>query len=125
MQETLADVEAISRAHDGGTDVLFYGEHFFVANESVKEQYPAVPNWLNRMPLSWYLERGNATVDSANEIVEVDGQAPVVITRAKHYEEVDRRLDGYVDFTYELTSSDTETVFFIDETALERVRQHE
>lgn len=116
LQTTLSEVETISRTNEG-TDVLFYGDHFYVANESVKEQFPAVPNWLNRMPLSWYLERGDATVDSTTDIQEVRGEAPIIIARAEHYGELNPRLSGYTALTYEITSSNTETVFFIKDSA--------
>ncbi|MFW6385210.1 MAG: TIGR03663 family protein, partial [Halodesulfurarchaeum sp.] len=118
MQDTVADVEAVSRAHDGGTDVLFYGEHFYVENESDNEEFPAVPDWLNRMPLPWYLERSGAVVDSSTSSQSIDGDVPVVITRAENYDEVSRHLSGYDDYTYELTSTDTETVFFVDRSYL-------
>ncbi len=117
LQPTVADIEAISGTNQG-TDVLFYGEHFYLANESAKEQFPSQGNWLHRMPLSWYLERGNATVDSTTDIQSVTGETPVIIARAEHYGDLSQRLTGYRALTYEITSSDTETVFFIKESAL-------
>ncbi|MFB6113929.1 MAG: flippase activity-associated protein Agl23 [Halodesulfurarchaeum sp.] len=118
MHETLSDVERIAQEHEGGPDVRFYGKHFYIPNESVKEQFPSHPDWLNRMPLPWYLERGNANVNSTTNIQNVTGEAPVIIARAKHYAAIERRVAGYSDETYELTATDTETVFFIDRSYL-------
>jgi len=118
LQPRFADIDAIA-AQNEGTDVLFYGDHFYLADESAKEQFPSQGNWLNRMPLSWYLEKSDATVDSTVELAEVQGDVPVVIARAEHYGELQGRLEGYEALTYEITSTNTETVFFIKTSALE------
>ncbi len=118
LQPRFADIEAVVPENEG-TDVLFFGDHFFLANESAKEQYPSQGNWLNRMPLSWYLERSDATVDSTTSLNDVDGEAPIVIARAEHYGDLESRLPGYKAYTYEITSTNTETVFFVKQSALE------
>ncbi|MFB6267610.1 MAG: flippase activity-associated protein Agl23 [Halodesulfurarchaeum sp.] len=116
LQPTLADIEVIAETNEG-VDVRYYGDHFFVANESGAHTYPAPSNWYNRLPLPWYLERFGATVDSTATIEQINGSAPVIITRAEHYSKVDQQLSGYRALTYQLTSSGTETVFFIDRSA--------
>jgi uncharacterized protein (TIGR03663 family) len=121
LHPTFAEIQTISGSNEG-TDVLFYGDHFYLANESAKEQFPSQGNWLNRMPLSWYLEKGDSEVDSTTTLQDVDGEAPVVIARAEHYGDLAPRLQGYKALTYEITSSNTETVFFIKESALEDAR---
>lgn len=118
MQPRFAEIDAIAPENEG-TDVLFYGEHFYLANESAKDQYPSEGNWLNRMPLSWYLERADASVDSTRRLDEVDGEAPIVIARADHFDDLDSRLEGYDAYTYEITSSGTETVFFVKRSAVD------
>ncbi|UWG47597.1 putative membrane-bound mannosyltransferase [Halanaeroarchaeum sp. HSR-CO] len=115
MQATLEDVESIA-ASNGGTDVLFYGEHFYVANESEPQEGP---NWTNRFPLTWYLDRADADLASTKRPGDLDDPPPVVIARASDYSTVNDSLDGYESLTYELTSRGTETVFFIDRSALE------
>ncbi|MFW6003801.1 MAG: flippase activity-associated protein Agl23 [Halanaeroarchaeum sp.] len=116
LQGTLADVETIAETNSG-TDVLFYGEHFYVANES---EPTAGPHWTNRFPLTWYLERADADLDSTKNPHALEDAPPVVVARASDYSTVNERLEGYDTVTYELTSRGTETVFFIDRSALER-----
>ncbi|WP_232688188.1 flippase activity-associated protein Agl23 [Halobacterium zhouii] len=119
MGETLATVRSVARANEG-TDVFFYGSHFNIRNESVAA-YPhqGIPqHWFWRLPLNWYLERASAETDSAATRRELAGvDAPVVITRAKHYRTVEPTLDGYESWTYELTSSNTVIVVFVDRSA--------
>ncbi|MFB6110189.1 MAG: flippase activity-associated protein Agl23 [Halodesulfurarchaeum sp.] len=121
LRPTLSDIRTLSR-ENAGTDVVFYGEHFAVESESVAMRYPASSDWLNRLPLAWYLERADARTASAMSPEQIDGNPPVVIARVKHYGELDDRLPGYVARTYELTASGTETVFFLDRSALNNTR---
>ncbi len=117
LQATLEDIEAIAQQNEG-TDVVFYGDHFAVPDESVADQPPASSNWLNRMPLAWYLERADVRTDSATTRGGIVGDPPVVIARVEHYSDLSDRLDGYEARTYEITATGTETVFFFDERAL-------
>jgi uncharacterized protein (TIGR03663 family) len=121
LRPTLEDIEALSQANEG-TDVVFYGEHFAVADESVADQYPVGSDWLNRMPIAWYLERADARTASAMTVGQIEGEPPVVIARVEHYGELVDRLPGYEARTYELTASGTETVFFLDRSALNNTR---
>ncbi|MFB6094152.1 MAG: flippase activity-associated protein Agl23 [Halanaeroarchaeum sp.] len=114
MQETLADVERIA-ATNAGTDVRFYGDHFYVANESNPR---GGPNWTNRFPLTWYLARANASIESTKRLAAVTGEAPIVIARAEHYAELAERLEGYDARTFAITATNTETVVFVDRSAL-------
>ena len=131
MSSTLATVESVSMAHDGATDVVFFGDHFYVAGDYDPGDPASLAgtDWFNRLPLNWYLERGGATVEStrtrtaltacADEAVP-DGSAicdaPVVITRADHYSALAPSLmeRGYESRTYELTSTNTAIVVFVD-----------
>ena len=116
MGDTLATIGSVSRANEG-TDVFFYGSHFFVQDESVAKHPSAdVPQkWFWRLPLNWYLERAGAETDSAVTQRRLSGvDAPVVVTRAEHYLAVESALDGYESWTYELTSSNTVIVVFVD-----------
>ncbi|AKH97725.1 membrane-bound mannosyltransferase [Halanaeroarchaeum sulfurireducens] len=114
LQETLSDVERIADSNTG-TDVLFYGDQFYVANES---RPSAGENWSNRLPVSWYLERADAEVESTMQVGGLSDPPPVVIARASDYSEVNAELDGYEALAYELTATGTETVFFLDRSAL-------
>ena len=116
MGDTLATVDSVARANDG-TDVFFYGAHFFVQNESVADRPNGdIPQkWFWRLPLNWYLERAGAQTDSAVTLPRLEQtSAPVVITRAEHYRAVESSLDGYESWTYELTSSNTVFIVFVD-----------
>ncbi|MFB6132441.1 MAG: flippase activity-associated protein Agl23 [Halanaeroarchaeum sp.] len=114
LQQTLADVARIAAANEG-TDVLFYGEHFYVTNESAPLEGP---NWTNRFPLPWYLERAHAVTNSTKRPAGLADPPPVVIARAKHYSTVNERLEGYDALAYELTAPNTETIFFVEQSAL-------
>jgi len=141
MTETLQRVERVSAAHDGDTDVLFFGCHFHVPDQATDpcgitgtgaqnpETAAAVGgNWLHRLPLSWYLERAGAETDSAldrSALEETD--APVVVTRVEPaYGSDQGETYGYGDYgplladrgyesrTYELTSTNTVVLVFVD-----------
>jgi uncharacterized protein (TIGR03663 family) len=135
MHDTLATVERVAAANDG-TDVLYYGDHFYAhgeptGGEAVEPGDLAGTNWFHRLPLPWYTERagaatdstlklsaGTATGESRSPAVETT-DAPVVVTRAKHYTDVAEHLEprGYESWTYELTSSNTDFVIFVDTNA--------
>ncbi|AHG03430.1 mannosyltransferase [Halobacterium sp. DL1] len=122
MGETLATVESVAESYDDGTDVLFYGGHFHVRGEYDETSPGSVggTNWFNRLPLNWYLERADAQTDStlvASAAQQTD--APVVIARASHYDDLAPTLSerGYTSWTYELTSTNTLFVVFVDEDA--------
>jgi uncharacterized protein (TIGR03663 family) len=131
MRATLDAVESVAEAHEDGTDVAFVGDHFYVRKnyDGTDPASVAGTDWFNRFPLNWYLERSDATVASTldgNDLVNCDQSvgtrnpdacgAPVVITRAKHYDDVAPLLSerGYDSWTYELTSTNTIFVVFID-----------
>ena len=118
MQETLADVEAIAADHVG-TDVLFFGDHFAVADETVADDPPGSSDWLNRLPLAWYLERSGATTDSATAVEDIEEPPPVVIARVEHYGDLAPILPEHEAAAYEITSHGTETIVFVDRSALE------
>jgi len=128
MRATLDRVERIAPANDG-TDVLYYGSHFHVATDYDPGDPASVSgtDWFNRLPLPWYTERAGAVTDSTtrltapetaaeNDTVSVaTTDAPVVITRAEHYEDVRGQLgDEYEGWTYELTARNTVVVVFVD-----------
>jgi uncharacterized protein (TIGR03663 family) len=131
MSDTLATVESVASAHDGDPDVVFYGEHFHVSKDIDPSDPESVSgtNWFNRLPLNWYLERGDATVAStmtesaltvcATDAADSDAplcEAPVVIMRVDHYAELAPSLTerGYESRTYELTSTNTVIVVFVN-----------
>ncbi len=117
LQDELAVIESIARTTEG-TDVVWYGDHFAVSDETIADQYPANSQWLNRMPIAWYIERAGGTTASATEPSEIPDGAPVVIARVEHYGELADRMEGYDARTYEITATGTETIFFVDHQAL-------
>ncbi|WP_353635345.1 flippase activity-associated protein Agl23 [Halobacterium sp. NMX12-1] len=127
MRATIERIDRIAPGNDG-TDVLYYGSHFHVTGEYDASDPDSVEgtNWFNRLPLPWYTERADAVTDSTtrltepavagNETVSVETtDAPVVVTEAKHYQEVRERLGSeYEGWTYELTARNTIIVVFVD-----------
>lgn len=120
LSAPMAAVDSVAATNEG-TDVLYYGSHFYVGGV----QNPASPDqakgdWFNRLPLPWYLELADAEADSSVRLLEIhDTEAPVVIARAKHYTDVAPILyeRGYTSKTYALTSTNTAVVVFVDESA--------
>ncbi len=124
-------LDAIDRAaaDSTGLDVLWYGDHLLVEDESMAHRLPlADGEWYNRLPLPWYLELANATVNSTATPDGLDdwlsrAAPPVVITCQgpdecpddEELEELRLRLDGYAERRYEGRQFTLEFVFFIDE----------
>ncbi|WP_135851415.1 flippase activity-associated protein Agl23 [Halorussus salinus] len=102
-----------------GTDVLYYGSDFYVADESENDRWAAGGGWYDRLPLPWYTEMYGAEVDSTTDVQEIESNPPpVVVARAGDRQVVAQQLDGYRAFEEELTLWGSETVFFVDEEAL-------
>jgi uncharacterized protein (TIGR03663 family) len=131
MRETLVAIESVAEANEDGTDVAFFGSHFYVGQEYDGSDPGSVAgtDWFNRFPLNWYLERADASVDSTLDARDITTcsdslpdrefagcDAPVVVTRAKHYPELAPALAGrgYASWTYELTSTNTVFVVLVD-----------
>jgi len=103
-----------------GFDVVWYGEHFYVANESSANRLPAGGNWYNRLPLPWYLERYDANVtstDDANQLALLVQREhpPVIITRQQDQGDIESDLSGYRSYTYEYRQWGENIVFYVDE----------
>ena len=131
LQPTL---ERIEIAIDGneGTDALFFGQAFYVANESSADRLPAGGNWYNRLPLAWYLEKHGAEVDSTRDVAELrdlvdEERPPVVVVRNKDDGQIRSYMDGYVRSEHELTlwvsGEGEKTVFYIDRSRLSEAGQ--
>ncbi|WP_227376050.1 flippase activity-associated protein Agl23 [Haladaptatus halobius] len=123
---TLEKMQAVSRANENGTDVLYYGYIneqsdyiFYVPDESDNDRWPAANSWYNRLPLPWYTELSNASVDSTmkNEILR-NRRPPVVITRTEKKPDIDQYLNGYVAYDHELTLHGSETTIYVKQSAL-------
>ena len=121
MRPALDAVHRASRENQQGLDVLWYGEHFHVANKTDMEQLPVRGGeWYNRLPMPWYLERfGSETNSTKDPIYAADTVAterpPVVLTRGEETGEITLEDDGYRDFCYEFRQFDEEIVFYFDE----------
>jgi uncharacterized protein (TIGR03663 family) len=120
LSAPMASIDSVAATNEG-TDVLYYGRHFFVSGVQNPE-YPseAKGNWFNRLPLPWYTALADARVDSTVRLSDVrNSAAPVVVIRAKHYTDVAPILyeRGYTSKTYELTSTGTPIVVFVNESA--------
>jgi len=116
---TLETMERVVAENDG-TDVLWYGSDFYVADESENDDWAAGGGWYDRLPIPWYTELYGAEVDSTNDLGDVAADPPpVVIARADDRAAVADELDGHRAFEHELTIYGSETVFFVDEAYLD------
>ncbi|MFB6155267.1 MAG: flippase activity-associated protein Agl23 [Haloferacaceae archaeon] len=107
------DVLAASAGNDG-TDVLFYGQRFYLTDERAADEPPVPDQWGNRLPLPWYLERAGATTDSATSLSTYDGEIPpVVVADPAARDDLARRLTGYEATEYELALWDRNVVVFV------------
>jgi len=119
MGDTLAEIDGAVAANTNaaGPDVLYYGEHFYAAAEpsaAPNESFSEPGHWTWRLPLPWYFEAMGAETASTTREGTLNGTtAPVVVTRAKNYDVVAPKLEGYEATTYRLTATDTPTVFFV------------
>lgn len=95
LRPVLDRIERISRTHDEGPDVLYYGD-LAVADESVNDDPPAARSWYERLPLPWYTERASATVTNARSVEELPSELPpVVVVRPGQESAVADRMDSY------------------------------
>ncbi|WP_136715738.1 flippase activity-associated protein Agl23 [Halorientalis salina] len=115
IQPSLDRMAAASARNDNGTDVLLYGS-FFVDGAENATRSPACAKWFNSLPLPWYFEMHNSTVDCAQNSVQLDefesDPPPVIISRKSEQATVRQRFPDYWMATYELRTFGTETVFF-------------
>ncbi|WP_435152875.1 flippase activity-associated protein Agl23 [Haladaptatus sp. DFWS20] len=123
---TLEKMQAVSKANQQGTDVLYYGYVneqssyiFYVPDESDNDYWKPANGWYNRLPLPWYTELADANVDSTmqNETLE-NRKPPVVISRTEKQPDLDKHLPGYVAYDHELTLYGSETTVYIKKSAL-------
>ncbi len=83
----LHNLERISR-ENSGTDVMFYGNKFYSADETADDVYPITKSenaggWFPRLPLNWYLVTADAKMDSVQDPANVTrANAPIVIAPA-------------------------------------------
>ncbi|GGN19226.1 flippase activity-associated protein Agl23 [Halarchaeum nitratireducens] len=119
MTDTLAEIDGAvaANANAAGPDVLYYGGHFYAASEpsaAPDESFSEPGHWTRRLPLPWYFEAmGAETASVGHPDALNDTTAPVVVTRARNYDVVAPKLEGYEATTYRLTATDTPTVFFV------------
>ena len=124
MQPALEDVERAAQANQG-TDVVWYGEHFYVSDESSADRLPADGNWYHRLPMPWYLELYGANVTSTQDADELgrlvqEERPPVVLVRDQDRSEDDDFQSvmegaGYTTQTYEFRQWSEDLVFYVDE----------
>jgi uncharacterized protein (TIGR03663 family) len=114
------DLLGPAAAETEGLDVVWYGDHFLVENES-KASRLAVPDgeWYNRLPLPWYLEMhdANRTSTASSQELErlvTEERPPVIITRDAEAGEIRNALEDYREFRGRGRLSGLEFVIFVD-----------
>ncbi|PSP77721.1 TIGR03663 family protein [Halobacteriales archaeon QS_1_68_20] len=118
-----------------GIDVVYYGQRYYLANESATEYPPAADRynetggWFKRLPLPWYTEAAGAEVASARAPAGLEAALaddPAVIVAQKGYETDVRKLaeGDFRTFEYDLRApmdgpdSRTSVVIFVRESRL-------
>jgi predicted membrane-bound mannosyltransferase len=112
---TIQEMARLSRENEG-TDVLLVGEKL-VDGDTEARRHPPCAKWFNALPLPWYFEKDDVTVECAMNATSLENPAdrpPVVITRKGERSAVEAALgSGYGSETYELRLWGTETTFFL------------
>ncbi|SFP38321.1 TIGR03663 family protein [Halolamina pelagica] len=119
----------VDAAADDG--VLFYGEEYYLPNESIDTAPPGEGEnwlgwWLNRLPMAWYVERADAPSSYARGADALDDRAsipPVVFADPSEAEAAAAVLGerGYERTRYDLgLYHEQAVVMFVDESRLDR-----
>jgi len=119
MQPVLRSIEREAPAN-AGTDVLYYGE--LLSDDEVWDEDPP-PAWFDRLPLPWYTEKANATVDdTTNATVACETDAPVIIALNPGHGDPELVADnvgdclrerGYTESVYQQYQSNRPLHFFL------------
>jgi uncharacterized protein (TIGR03663 family) len=125
LDPLVADIDAAA-AHDPG--VLYYGERYFLPNESAADRPPRpdaeapwLGLWLRRLPMAWYVERAGVETEyvwKAPEFRDRETYPPVVIAPAEETDVVRRTLPDYRSATYDTALYGNRVVVFTDESRL-------
>ncbi|MDX1746803.1 MAG: TIGR03663 family protein, partial [Halobacteriales archaeon] len=121
MRPALEAIHAAGTENQGGLDVMWYGEHFYVSNQSDLDRLPVRGGeWYNRLPMPWYLERFGVDQNSTEDPVYLADvvateRPPVVLTRDEEAGEISLEEDGYADYCYEFRQFDEDLVIYFDE----------
>ena len=134
LRESLDDAESVIATADRDVDVLFVGADidsrdgsFYIEDETAAETKGAPGGWYDRLPLPWYFERADASVDSvppdADHAEALADPPPVVVAHADNLSAVDPHLDGYVDREHDLRLWSFRVVVYVDAEALATVER--
>jgi uncharacterized protein (TIGR03663 family) len=125
LDPMVADLEAAA-GHDPG--VLYYGEAFYLPNESVADRPPRpsaettwLGFWLKRLPMAWYAERAGVESDyvwQADDFRARGSYPPVVIAADEDAAVVRETLPGYRATPYDTALYGNRVVVFTDESRL-------
>jgi uncharacterized protein (TIGR03663 family) len=132
LDPLVADIDAAA-GHDPG--VLYYGERYFLPNETVAERPPRpsadapwLGFWLRRLPMAWYVERAGVETDyvwQAADFRARETYPPVVLAPAEDAHVVRRTLPGYRATTYDTALYANRVVAFTDESRLNATRSND
>ena len=118
MHEVVAAMEA-AISGTGGTDVLYVGERFAVADESTLDR-PPVPAadrgaFSARLPFAWYVERADAeTASVASPGGVAEPVPPVVVTSPTHSAALSRQLSTYERYEVDTGLTNRRLVVFVN-----------
>lgn len=111
----MATNASAAMAGNNGVDVVYVGDRYYLADDSVADLPPVPESWGNRLPLPWYFERMDAettSVSNATRLDTLDGTPPVVVAQLQYRSALDERLTGYRVNEYELALWDREIVVY-------------
>jgi uncharacterized protein (TIGR03663 family) len=119
----MAAVDRASRTGGDGPDVLLYGPFFVEESPPSDRGYrPACAEWFDALPLPWYFERSETSVQCARNATQLDAvetAPPVIVVKVEHRQALERRFPDYDVTPKMLRATDTKTVFLIDRSRLD------
>jgi|AntRauTorcE11898_2_1112593.scaffolds.fasta_scaffold04982_2 uncharacterized protein (TIGR03663 family) len=104
---------------NAGTDVLYVGERFAVADEATLDR-PPVPAadrgaFSARLPFAWYVERADAETASVASPGEISEPVPpVVVTSPTHGATLSRQLPGYERYEVNTGLTNRRLIVFVN-----------
>lgn len=131
FHDELAAMERAA-AENEGVDVLYYGDDYYLANESesIRPPGPHGGGWHNRLPLPWYERASGAETASEHDVAGLDAaledEPPIVIAEHSEFDaeppadQVTERIgDEYQYEAYYLRAPGDPVVIYVHEDYVE------
>ena len=125
LRATLVETRELADRTDG-TDVVVAGGNLTNPTSGGElDRRPNCADWFEITPLPWYFEAGGIEADCAPTGIAVDralaDDPPVVVVTETEADLVERRIDDRYDRrTHRMRTTDTEYVYYVDDSRLSR-----